>query len=88
MSNEYSKEYVKKITTDGSGTSFIIEKWDKFLLNYSCRPNDELFPKKKLKLTNYMKTGLRRNLQKNMIYLWKKLNLSGFLHIRKSIVVG
>ena len=55
MSNEYSKEYVKKITTDGSGTSFIIEKWDKFLLNYSCRPNDELFPKKKLKLTNYNK---------------------------------
>lgn len=45
MNNEYSKEYVKKITTDGSGTSFIIENWNNFLLNYSCRPNDELFPK-------------------------------------------
>lgn len=41
------KEYVKKLTTDGSSVEFIIENYNEFTLTYSCRPDEDKFPKYK-----------------------------------------
>lgn len=40
-------ECVKKITTDGSSVNFIVDNYECFLNNYSCKPNETKFPKVK-----------------------------------------